>query len=378
MYAPFREVHGLIETIPTRRASPTLIGARPTENHVTFWAYLTVFGFTEWAVFISLLVGFVIVMTMVTSATGATNVDIKDGSLSAISTAFLFTLQLGEHKTWRNLKITSLLTLTLSMLTMLFWIYYSGDITALMTAGKDPPIPVNNFEDVLELGYKLITNRPYFAQILNRSKITANREVYYKYLQRRTEAWFELAQTNEKMNKSRAAYFATLFTNVTVGKEGHWRWKWIIRPMETVRDNPDTLIWALEEDTYEIKMDVFNALVPLDLDKSAKMVATAAHWLQNDSEFLQIFNHYIMKMYETGVYNRMYRRYFNMKYRREEFSLQEPEPLGGKNVLFLFNSLGIGIFTALGIAFVEYIHAKRNRLVPARTIPLGVVREAFQ
>ena len=170
VYAPFREKYGLIQTIPTRRASPTLIGAKSTENHVQFWAYLSVFGFTQWAVFISLLVGFVIVMTMVTTATRATNVDIKDGLLSAISTAFLFTLQLGEHKTWKNLKITSLLTLTLSMLTMLFWVYYSGDITALMTAGKNPPIPVKNFGDVLELGYKVITNREYFAVVLNSSK----------------------------------------------------------------------------------------------------------------------------------------------------------------------------------------------------------------
>ena len=136
--------------------------------------------------------------------------------------------------------------------------------------------------------------------------------------------------------------------------------------------NPDTLVWALEEDTYgNVRHDIYNALIPLDLDNSAKMFATTAHWLQNDSEFLQIFNHYIMKMYETGVYNRMYRRRFSMKYRREEFGLQEPRPLGAGNVLFLYNSLGIGIVAALGIAFVEYIVARRNRHALQRLQPVS-------
>ena len=158
--------YGYIETILTHRTTATLIGSRPRDSHIQFWAYLSVFGFTQWSVFIALLVGFVICMTIILRAM---NKDVRDGStlattLSAISIAYLYTLQLGEHQPGRKFRIATMLTLTLSMLTMLFWVYYSGDITALMTAGKNPPIPVKNFRDVLELGYKVITRNPYMHQ----------------------------------------------------------------------------------------------------------------------------------------------------------------------------------------------------------------------
>ena len=63
----------------------------------------------------------------------------------------LISLPAGKH-----FRITSMLTLTLSMLTMLFWVHYTCEITAGMTTGPIPPIPMINFDDVLEYGYEVI------------------------------------------------------------------------------------------------------------------------------------------------------------------------------------------------------------------------------
>ena len=56
-------------------------------------------------------------------------------------------------------------TLSASVLTMLMWIYYNCDITAEMTSGP-PPLPINNFDDVLHYGYKVIVDIPFHKGLL--------------------------------------------------------------------------------------------------------------------------------------------------------------------------------------------------------------------
>ena len=311
--------------LPTNRAYPTLIAARPRNSHVQIWAYMRVFGITQWVVFISLLVGFVIVMTMTTSVT---DMDVKDGSvlkiiLSAISSAYLFTLQLGAHKTG-NFRIT---TLTLSMLTMLLWAYYSCDITAIMTAVPDPPIPVNNFEDVLEKGYKVIISNGYFAELLKSSKNgSAQQRVFFKYCSKKLE------------NRTHMCHRKN--------------------PIRIVSEDPKMLWFSPVSELVNINKvnnANYNGLILLDLDDIDKIYSSAALMLQPDSEFLQIFNYYIMKMMETGILKRIYCKYHNRLYVNEQFGMPEPRPLGVNNVLFLFSLLGAVISLAVGIAFVEYI-----------------------
>lgn len=48
---------------------------------------------------------------------------------------------------------------------MLMWIYYNCDITAEMTSGP-PPLPINNFDDVLHYGYKVIVDIPFHKGLL--------------------------------------------------------------------------------------------------------------------------------------------------------------------------------------------------------------------
>ena len=64
---------------------------------------------------------------------------------------------------------TRILTFTLSMLTLLLWIYYNNDITAEMTSGPSG-IPVNTFDDVIHYNYKVVTWSTYLIDLLRGSE----------------------------------------------------------------------------------------------------------------------------------------------------------------------------------------------------------------
>ena len=62
-----------------------------------------------------------------------------------------------------------IISLTLSMVTLLVFVYYANDITAKMTAGS-PPHPVRNFQDVLDRGYEVIVVGSLEISLLKNSK----------------------------------------------------------------------------------------------------------------------------------------------------------------------------------------------------------------
>ena len=87
---------------------------------------------------------------------------------SAFSMVCLFALQMGSHTNSKKLA-PRLLTLTMSILTLLIFAMYTTDITTDMTSGPSD-IPIRNFEDVIYHNYKVITNTPYYEDILASSK----------------------------------------------------------------------------------------------------------------------------------------------------------------------------------------------------------------
>ena len=102
------------------------------------------------------------------------------------------------------------------------------------------------------------------------------------------------------------------------------------------------------------------------MDDSVYGIATLA--LQKDSEFLQIFNHYILKALEGGDFRRMYRNHHMDLFTKENFEMSEPQPLASKNVMFCFISLGVGICLSLIIAMMELIRKKiSKKQIPANT-----------
>ena len=96
----------------------------------------------------------------------------------------------------------------------------------------------------------------------------------------------------------------------------------------------------LKDQVYALKMD----------DSIKAMVGLA---LQKDSEFLQIFNHYILRGLEFGEFKRQYRDYHQELFTKENFQMPEPQPLVWSNVMFCFICLGLGVCLSLIIAMME-------------------------
>ena len=85
--------------------------------------------------------------------------------------------------------------------------------------------------------------------------------------------------------------------------------------------------------------------------------------LQRNSEFLQIFNHYILKALEGGEFKRLYRyrSVYSDLYTNENFEMIEAQPLGLNNVMFCFICLGFGICLSLIQVMMEVMSKKISK-----------------
>ena len=92
------------------------------------------------------------------------------------------------------------------------------------------------------------------------------------------------------------------------------------------------------------------------MDDSVHVIVTLA--LQKDSEFLPIFNHYILKGFQSGEYKKLYRTHHIDIYTNKNFEMIEAQPLGLNNVMFCFMFLGFGICLSIIIAMMEFMSRK--------------------
>ena len=113
------------------------------------WVFVTVFGPAQWAVFLVLLAVLAVLVAATAKDVRVDNEEEARGSASirhvvqsSLLTALLFSAQMGEHPPPRARTAIRLLTLTLSLLSLLMFVYYTNDITATMTSG---PPKVNFF-----------------------------------------------------------------------------------------------------------------------------------------------------------------------------------------------------------------------------------------
>ena len=172
--------------IPTHRQPIELIAATPEGVSINMWAYLGVFGVFQWMIFITLLVLMAIGLSVIFTLDNDLEFAVKRSSnnnyqlnskSSALAIVFLYTIQMGSHTNSKKLA-PRLLTLTLSILTLLLFAFFTTDLTAEMTSGP-PDIPISSFEDVILLGYKVVTYSPYYNRTLASSKPgSAKLEVY--------------------------------------------------------------------------------------------------------------------------------------------------------------------------------------------------------
>ena len=203
----------------------------------------------------------------------------------------------------------------MSILTLLVFIFYTGDITADMTSGPSD-IPIHNFEDVIYHNYKVVTMSPYHEYILASSKPGS--------------AMLEVHNTQFEMKKDKDDVLNAMIQKADSKTLYYGPNAWLIK------HSPET-----------------HKLVFVELDGSVTTIGGFA--LQKDSEFLQIFNHYILKAEEGGVYKRITDNAFLYLLARETFEMAEPQPLGYNNVMFCFISLGFGIFLSILKVMMEFI-----------------------
>ena len=304
-------------TIPVDREANTLVASIPKGIAFNVWVYVNVFGFMQWTIFFALLIAFVIIMMAFTTLEQELpGQPIWTAALAAITTAFLFTIQLGSHVYVRSFG-ARLLNLTASGLTLLMFIFYTSDITAEMTS-RAPTIPIRTFEDVIHQDYKVVVSSSYYKSLLaTAAHGTAKHEIYRKYIE---------------ADRIRDGYLETETEIISETKTLWYTWNLLIP-------------------TSPIEKVLHDQLTALKMDDSTYVLS--AFGLQKGSEFLEIFNHYILKEMEYGISKRLYRKYYSDLSAKEHFGMPEPQPLGYENVIFTFLCLGIGVAISLCVVIME-------------------------
>ena len=311
----------------TLRDPLTLIAAKPQGSNVHPWVYVQVFGVVEWTIFFVLLTSLVITAILFNTYGGEEPQQHKlsDSTLKAIGNAYLFVIQLGDHANVRTLGM-QFLALTSSMLTLLMFVHYTNDITAKMTSGKNE-IPIWTFDDVIHHDYKVIVQTSYYKNILAAAENgSAKYQVYKKDIENgRLRDWTEAMDEIISDHK-------TLWYNQKSG----------------IISSPNLVTTAKEK---------LKKVVALKMDDSG--YSLTGFGLQKESEFLKMFNHYLLKEREHGIFNRLYRKYFIDLYVNEEFGMIEPQALGFDNVMFTFACLGAGVTISMIIAIAEFMFRRK-------------------
>ena len=216
-----------------------------------------------------------------------------------------------------------------------------------MTSGP-PNIPIRTFEDVIYHGYKVITNSPYYENILANSKLgSAKLEVYNNHFEMKKD-WEESMKALIGDSDSKTLMYAVKTRLIT--KLG----------VEMPSGG------TLAQEAYALNM----------VD-SVHGISTLA--LQKDSEFLPLFNHYILKALEGGIYKKPYRDLD--LYTHKTFGMMEAQPLGFNNVVFCFISIGFGICLSIITVMIEFIKKKLQKQMPGKVDEgtkrsgIGTIRE---
>ena len=129
-----------------------------------------------------------------------------------------------------------------------------------------------------------------------------------------------------------------------------------------VLSEPKTLWYTVFSATHSTNpkdLQYTNQFFALKMDDAVYGILTLG--LQKDSEFLQVFNHYILKQFETGYSKKLYRKYHVGLFTKDNYEVNEPQPLGFSNVMFCFILLALGICLSITITTVELMLVKQKK-----------------
>ena len=326
--------------IATDHRAMTLIAGVPTGTAPDAWVYLDVYDLSQWVILISIL----IVISLGLSILARSKKYPRDSRRPSVFEGFeltcMYFIQQGSHPGYGHLTAKRVLTLTTSMLTFLVFVYYSNDITAKMTAGS-PPIPVRTFEDVLDRDYKVILVGTYSYDLLAKAKVgSAKHSVFKLYF--------------EKYDEKVRAYENALEmkTKEQLSDEIKW-YDWtqhnIDRAYETIIADQKTLFYchsSCHSDAVEK-----GQVIALKMDDTHYTLG--GYWLREDSEYLSVFNYYLLKAFETGILQRLDMVWNHDTKPEIKIGLTEPEALSINNVMFPFSLLGVSIIISTIIVGLE-------------------------
>lgn len=313
------------ESIPIHRIAHTLIAGVPTGNAPDAWVYLEVFGLPQWIIFFSLL----LVTSLAMKLTIALSKDIIDDNsgIVGLPTIYQFAIQGGSHPVTKHVA-PRMISFTVGMVTLLMFIYYGNEITSKMTAGS-PRHPVKTFEDVLFYDYKVIVIGMYQLYLLMSSPPASGKHMYYK-------AYFENFVQND---------FNDSFLDPGNELLRPWSRENLEWAATEVRRDPKVLLYCADTD---VNLD--DTMVALKMDDAFYTMVDFI--MQKNSEYLEMFNYYLLKEIEHGIVNRLWHPDPIAK-----IGINEPQPLGINKVMFPFCLLGASIVLSMTIAAIEMINA---------------------
>ena len=319
--------------LPMLKNPRALVAQIPFSTAPNMWVYVRVFGVAHWSFILGTLT---LCLLGLTTVNIFNNEDSKkafgtkrgvhpqyqlDSLVSGVGLVFLYALQMGSHITTKHVATRSL-TLTMSMLTLLVFTYYTTDITAEMTSGPGN-IPLRNFEDVLYHGYSVIVCSSFYREALASAEPNSAKYIVYKtYIEPENISTIDMALKKVATDEKVVLYYGL------------------------------SVLASKDAENYT------NKLVGLKLNE----YSLATFPLQKNSEFLQLFNYYILKEYEHGIIKNIYRKHHAVFFTNEQFQMMEPQGLSTKNVMFTFIFLGLAVCVSLLIAFAEFSIGKKQLL----------------
>ena len=208
-----------------------------------------------------------------------------------------------------------------------------------MTSGP-PDIPIRTYEDVIHHDFKVITYVDHWRKMLEDAEPGTAKNVIFN-----NNSSFRMIEVK---NQTARAY---LEAAIEALNEVIWDSKTLLIMISNMNILNSWLNSYSSDQEYKQLVD---QMLVLKMDDS--WFETFTLLLPKNSEFLHIFDHYLLKEMESGVLKRFFERRWASP--EENFEMMEPQPLGFSNVLFCFIFLGFGILLSIVCATIELIMNK--------------------
>ena len=296
--------------------------------------------------------------------------------LEGFTMTSLFVIQQGSHPQDRHLSV-KILSITASMLTLLIFVYYSNDITAKMTVGS-PDIPVRTFRDVLDGNYKLVPSYDLLFHLMPMYEILAGSDSLHKKIYptryKLYKKFFKKVFWDSIYPVERATYNYGLNQNnetLKVYRESVKKLPfWYRRTDDFYEGARDAIIrdpkslWYCDHATGYRCMQpwVRGKIKALEMEddpyRYEGFVLQPNLSKGINSEYMPLFNYYLLRQHEHGIINRLNHYYKDPK--EVNFEMSEPSPLGMTSVMFPFIILGACTIISMGIGAVEKLFKMFN------------------